>query len=410
LAHEADSIFIKVYGNYIYSSFKTDLTQSILFPLSLLFYKMNEKSTSHRLLSLDTLRGFDMFWIAGGEEIFAVLAKVTGWSWAIFMAHQFTHPDWNGFRAYDLIFPTFLFMAGVSTPFSLGSRLEKGVPPSELIRKVIQRGIILVILGIIYNNGIFHTEWHNMRYPSVLARIGLAGMFAQIIYLYTSKKARWIWFASLLIGYYAFMVWFPVPGCGAGMLTMDCNPASYIDRMLIPGRLHLKIHDPEGLVSTIPAIATGLMGIFAGELLRTSEEVVSKNNKVVYLMAAGIVSLLLCLVWDFYFPINKNLWTSSFVLCAGGFSTLLLALFYWIIDVMHYRKWTFFFVVIGMNSIVIYMIGSYINFGYTAEALFGGILDFFPKPVAAVGEVIAFIMVQWSFMYLLYRNKLFLKV
>ena len=371
---------------------------------------MKDSTPSQRLLSLDTLRGFDMFWISGGEDIFAVLAKVTGWSWAVFMAHQLTHPDWHGFAAYDLIFPTFLFMAGVSVPFSLGSRLEKGVPPSQLIRKVIQRGLLLVLLGIVYNNGIFHTDWSEMRYPSVLARIGLAGMFAQIIYLYTGKRARWIWFAGLLLGYYAFMMLYPVPGCGAGLLTMECNPASYFDRMLLPGRLHVKIHDPEGLVSTIPAIATALMGIFSGELLRTSEEKISQNNKVVYLMAAGIISLLICLVWDYFFPINKNLWTSSFVLCAGGFSVLLLALFYWVVDVLQYRRWTFFFVVIGMNSIVIYMIGSYIDFEYTAEALFGGVLGFFPDPVKAVGGVIAFIMVQWSFMYLLYRNKLFLKV
>ncbi len=389
--------------------FKLSYIFQILFPFTLI-YQMKESSSSQRLLSLDTLRGFDMFWISGGEEIFAVLAKVTGWSWAIFLAHQFTHPDWNGFRAYDLIFPTFLFMAGVSTPFSLGSRLEKGIPASDLVKKVIQRGIILVILGIIYNNGLFHTEWSRMRYPSVLARIGLAGMFAQIIYLYTGKRARWIWFAGLLIGYYLFMVFFPVPGCGAGLLTIECNPASYIDKMIIPGRLHQTIHDPEGLVSTIPAIATGLMGIFAGELLRTSEELISKNNKVVYLIFAGIVSLLLCLVWDYFFPINKNLWTSSFVLCAGGFSTLLLALFYWIVDVLNYRKWTLFFVVIGMNSIVIYMVGSFINFGFTAEALFGGILSYLPEPLEALGEVFAFIAVQWAFMYLLYRNKLFLKV
>lgn len=371
---------------------------------------MKESSTSQRLLSLDTLRGFDMFWISGGEDIFAVLAKVTGWSWAVLMAHQLTHPDWNGFRAYDLIFPTFLFMAGVSTPFSLGSRLEKGVPASALIRKVIQRGLILVLLGIIYNNGIFHTAWHEMRYPSVLGRIGLAGMFAQIIYLYSGKASRWVWFAGLLLGYWAFMMWFPVPGCEAGLMTMECNPASYFDRMILPGRLHLEIHDPEGLVSTIPAIATGLMGIFSGEILRTDASKLSQNKKVLYLIGGGVVSLILSQLWDMVFPINKNLWTSSFVLCAGGFSTLLLALFYWVIDVMNYRRWTLFFVVIGMNSIVIYMVGSYINFEYTAEALFGGALGFFPKPVQAVGGVLAFVMVQWSFMYLLYRNKLFLKV
>ncbi|SEJ53261.1 Predicted acyltransferase [Dyadobacter koreensis] len=371
---------------------------------------MKESSTSHRLLSLDTLRGFDMFWISGGEDVFAVLAKVTGWSWAVLIAHQLTHPEWNGFRAYDLIFPTFLFMAGVSTPFSLGSRLEKGVPASDLIRKVIQRGIVLVLLGIIYNNGIFHTEWHNMRYPSVLGRIGLAGMFAQIIYLYTGKTSRWVWFAGLLLGYWAFMMYFPVPGCEVGTMTMECNPTSYLDRLILPGRLHLKIHDPEGLISTIPAIATGLMGIFSGEILRTDAAKLSQNNKVLYLIAGGVVSLIISQLWNIVFPINKNLWTSSFVLCAGGCSILLLALFYWIIDVMNYRRWTFFFVVIGMNSIVIYMVGRYINFEYTAEALFGGGLEFFPEPVQAVGGVIAFIMVQWTFMYLLWRNKLFLKV
>ena len=371
---------------------------------------LTTSKSSNRLLSLDALRGFDMFWIAGGEEIFYTLAKVTGWSWAIIMAQQLTHPDWNGFRAYDLIFPTFLFMAGVSTPFSIGSRLEKGVDRTLLLRKVIQRGLILVFLGIIYNNGIFHTAWADMRYSSVLGRIGLAGMFAQIIYLYFDWKARWIWFAGILLGYYAFMMLYPVPGCGAGLLTMACNPASYFDQILIPGKLYLTIHDPEGLVSTIPAICTGLMGIFAGELLRTKEEIISKGNKVIYLIAAGITSLMLCLVWDYFFPINKNLWSSSFVLCAGGFSTLLLALFYWVIDVLNFRKWTFFFVVIGMNSIVIYMASDYINFGYTAEALFGGILSFLPEGAAKVGEVIAFIGVQWAFMYLLYKNKLFLKV
>ncbi len=368
------------------------------------------KTTSNRLLSLDTLRGFDMFWIAGGEEIFHTLAKVTGWSFAVFIAQQLTHPEWNGFKAYDLIFPTFIFMAGVSTPFSLGSRLEKGIPRTTLLRKAIQRGLILVLLGIIYNNGIFDRPWPEMRYMSVLARIGLAGMFAQIIFLYFDWKARWIWFAAILLGYYAFMMLYPVPGCGAGLLTMECNPASHFDKILIPGRLFKTIHDPEGLVSTIPAVATGLMGIFAGELLRTKDNILSKNNKVIYLIAAGVISLMICLVWDYFFPINKNLWTSSFVLCAGGFSILLLALFYWVIDVMNYRKWTFFFVVIGMNSIVIYMASDFINFGYTAEALFGGLLGFLPEGAAKVGEVFAFIAVEWTFMYILYKNKLFLKV
>lgn len=368
---------------------------------------MQPDSTSKRLLSLDTLRGFDMFWIAGGEEIFYVLAKVTSWGWAVFLAEQFRHVAWNGFRPYDLIFPLFLFMAGVSTPFSLGSRLEKGVPPSQLLGKVIQRGVILVLLGIVYNNGLFEKEWADIRYAGVLARIGLACMFAQIIYLFAGKTWQWVWFAGILIGYWLIMTLVPVPGCGAGLLTIECNPASYLDRMILPGRLYNEIHDPEGILSTIPAISTGLMGIFAGTVLRKKEQ---ESKKVMQLVVGGVVSISLALIWNTVFPINKNLWTSSFTLMAGGWSCLLLALFYTLIDVWNWRKWTFFFVVIGMNSIVIYMIGRFIDFEYTAHALFGGLISFFPEPAQAVLHVIAFLAVQWSFMYLLYRNKIFLKV
>lgn len=365
---------------------------------------------SVRLLSLDTLRGFDMFWISGGEDIAHLLAKTTGWAWAVTLAGQLTHPAWNGFHAYDLIFPLFLFLAGVSTPFSLGSRLAKGVPRSELVRKVVRRGLLLVALGILYNNGIFHTEWSHMRYGSVLGRIGLGGMFAQIIYLYFNSRAQIVWWVGILLGYWAFMMLVPVPGCKAGNMTMDCNPASYVDRLIMPGHLYKDIHDPEGLTSTIPAIATALLGIFAGNLLRTDISSITKSRKVLYLALAGVISLGIAYAWDLVFPINKNLWTSSFVLCAGGWSLLLLALFYGIVDVMNWRRWTFFFVVIGMNSIVIYLIGHFIDFEFTAEALFGGALSFFSEPVRIVGGAVAFVLVQWAFMYLLYRNKLFLRI
>lgn len=369
---------------------------------------MDSPKASSRLLSLDTLRGFDMFWISGGEDLIHVLAKVTGWSWAVSMGIQFTHVDWHGFVVYDLIFPLFLFLAGVSTPFSLGSRLEKGADRQELLRKVVSRGLILFFLGVIYNNGIFHTEWEKMRYGSVLGRIGLAGMFAQIIYIYFSQKAQWIWFVSLLIGYWLFMAFYPVPGCGAGLFTMECNPTSYWDTLLMPGHLYLEIHDPEGFVSTIPSIATALMGIFAGNILR--KKTTGKQQKALYLAAGGLVSLVLAVLWGTVFPVNKNLWTSSFVLMAGGWSLLLLSLFYFVVDVLEWRKWTFFFVVIGMNSIVIYMIGDFVNFGFTAEALFGGILSFFDEGTAAFGKIVAIIALKWAFLYVLYRNKWFLKV
>ena len=363
-----------------------------------------------RLQSLDTLRGFDMFWISGGDKLMHVLADVTGWGWSLVLAGQFTHVYWNGFHAYDLIFPLFLFLAGVSTPFSLGSRLEKGVNPNQLIRKVVQRGIILVLLGILYNNGLFKTEWATMRYPSVLGRIGLAGMFAQIIYLYSSRRTQYIWFGGLLIGYWLIIQFVPVPGCGAGLITPECNPATYLDKTLLPGRMYNTTYDPVGILSTLPAIATGLLGIFAGNLLRINEQMMPKSRKALWLAFSGLVCLLVALGWNLVFPINKILWSSSFVLLTGGFSLLLLALFYTIIDVLNWRSWTFFFIVIGMNSIVIYMIGKFIDFRYTANALFGGLLSFFSEPVQALGSVIATIAVLWGFMYALYKQKLFLKL
>lgn len=371
---------------------------------------VSQQSANARLQSLDTLRGFDMFWISGGDKFVHVLADVTGWGWAIVAADQLTHPYWHGFHAYDLIFPLFLFLAGVSTPFSLGSRLEKGMHPNQLLRKVIQRGLILVLLGIVYNNGIFKTEWEHIRYPSVLGRIGLAGMFAQLIYLYTPTKVQYGWFAALLIGYWLIIQLVPVPGCGAGLITPECNPASYLDRTVLPGRMYNEVYDPVGILSTLPAISTALLGIFAGNLLRRSEQTFPKPKKAMWLLIGGLIGIAGALGWNFIFPINKVLWSSSFVLLTGGLSLLLLSLFYTIIDILNWRRWTFFFVVIGMNSIVIYMIGKFIDFRFTANALFGGLLSFFPEPVQALGLVAATMAILWGFMYVLYKYKLFLRL
>jgi len=363
-----------------------------------------------RLQSLDTLRGFDMFWITGGEQLVAALVAATGWGWLRGMEEQLTHPAWHGFHAYDLIFPLFIFMAGVSTPFSFDSRLAKGLSRSRLARKAIQRGLILVLLGVIYNNGLFRTDYETTRFASVLGRIGLAGMFAQLIYLYSPKRLLYVWLAVILVGYWLFMAFYPVPGCGAGLFTMECNPASYFDTQFLPGRIYKKIHDPEGLMSTIPAIATGLLGIFAGQILRIKANDLSANRKVLTLAGIGLASIVLALLWNLFFPINKNLWTSSFVLLVGGLSFLLLSLFYYVIDVLDFRRWTFFFIVIGMNSIVIYMAHEFIDFEYTANALFGGLLGHFSEAARAVGSIVAYILVQWALMYVLYRNRWFLKV
>ncbi|GGC30923.1 DUF5009 domain-containing protein [Parapedobacter defluvii] len=363
-----------------------------------------------RLLSLDALRGFDMFWITGGDELIHIGAKIFGWGWLVVLSQQFHHPEWNGLSAYDCIFPLFIFMAGVSVPFSFGSRMEKGVPKHKLAKKAIQRGLILVLLGIVYNNGILVKSFSEMRYASVLGRIGLAGMFAQLLYLYNPSALKLlIQGAVLLLIYWAFLSWFPVPGCPLGTMTMECNPASYIDQLILPGKLYKGIHDPEGFASTIPAVMTGLLGILAGMRIR-NHQTQSGEKKVHYLMRYGAIALILGVVWSFFWPLNKNLWTGSFVLVVGGISFLLLALFYWVIDVKKLRRWTLFFVVIGTNSIVIYLLSHFVDIGYTANALFGGLLASLGPAAAELGEVLTYILVQWCLMYVLYKNKWFLKV
>ena len=365
--------------------------------------------TPQRLYSLDALRGFDMFWIMGAEEIVNIIAKATGNSFWAGFANQLTHPAWNGFHFYDLIFPLFLFMAGVATPYSVGRELEKGKSRKELLWRVIKRGLLLVLLGLIYNNGLKIQPVSQIRFGSVLGRIGLAYMFANIIYLYSKERAQIIWFCGLLIGYWLMLKFTSAPGFMRGDLTMEGNFASYIDRSVLPGRLYLGIHDPEGLTSAIPAIGTGLLGILTGQFLKNNSRI-SGAKKCLYMFITGIVFLGIAQLWNLDFPINKNLWTSSFVLNVGGYSLILLSIFYYIIDIKGYKKWAFFFRVIGMNSILIYLSGRFINWEYSTNAFFGWLGQLISNPWNDVVLAICFVLVKWAFLYFMYKKKVFLRV
>ena len=361
-----------------------------------------------RLYSLDALRGFDMFWIMGGEEIFHSLAEITKSPVMAAISEQLTHPEWHGFHFYDLIFPLFLFLAGVATPFSLGKELEKGKSREQILVRVIKRGLILVLLGVIYNNHLVLKPISEIRFGSVLGRIGLAYMFANIIYLYTTQRGQIIWFCSLLVGYWFLLLFNAAPGFERGDLTMEGNFVSYLDRLIMPGKLYLTIHDPEGLISTIPAIGTGLLGIYAGNLLKNSP--LTPQQKSLRLLMLGVAFIVLGQIWNLVFPINKNLWTSSFVLHVGGLSLLLLALFFYVIDVRGIKRWAFFFSVIGMNSILIYMSDQFIRWRYTTEAFFKWFIDLVGEPYNVLVFVLCLILIKWLFLYVLYKKNIFLRV
>src|SRR3954452_15532738 len=363
---------------------------------------------TERLISLDALRGFDMFWIIGGVPILQAAADLTRWNWLVQFRAEMNHTFWDGFKLYDLIFPLFLFIAGVAMPFSFEKRLERGDSKVSLYQHVIIRGLVLVLFGMIFN-GLLKFDWPHTRLPSVLGRIGLAYLFAGLIVLSAGVRGQIAWTVGLLGAYWAAMKCVPVPGFGPGDLAAGHNLADYIDSQLIPGVLlhNNPSRDPEGILSTVPAISTALLGALTGQLLKNKR--FGGYGKTLAMIVAAIGCLGLALLWNRDFPINKNLWSSSFVLHCAGCSLLLLSLFYLVIDVWRFRAWTLPLVVIGSNSILIYMAPKFIDFGYAASFLFGGALKH-TNAYQPLLLAIAIVTVKWLMLYLLYRKRIFLRV
>ena len=395
------------------------------------------KTKPARLLSLDALRGFDMFWIVSGEGIFhglanAILTKyslyrnpadwqiattgdLTFWErMVIDISNQLHHSPWNGFTFYDIIFPLFIFIAGISMPFSFGKQLEQAgvntaIAKKNIYRSLIKRAVILIFLGMVVN-GLFKWQgYENTRMASVLGRIALSCFFAAVIFLNCKLRTQILWFVALLLCYWAAMVLIPVPGFGAGILTPEGNLGAYIDRILLPGKLHRIVYDPEGILSTIPAIGSALLGVFTGQFLRNPK--FTPVQQTLLLLAGGLVLLLLGSLWGIFFPINKNMWTSSFVLYAGGWSAILFSIFYCIIDVAGVKKWSMPLVWVGCNSILIYMAAhGLVNFESTSAFLFGGLYNKTPEVWHDALMWIGVALVQFSVLFFLYKKKWFFKI
>jgi len=361
-------------------------------------------ATSQRITSLDALRGFAMFWIIGGGDLFKSFAKVRTTPVTEMLARQMDHAGWQGFQFLDLIFPLFLFLVGVLVPFTIGRRVEQGADRRTLYLHVAKRTLILVLLGLV-DYGLLRFDWPQMRWSTVLGRIGICYFFASLLVMHTGWRAQAATGTSILLCFWAALLFVPVPGHGPGVLTPEGCLTTYVDQLLIPGKLGLGLYDRQGILSTFPALSTTLLGVLTGHWLRTRH---SPRRKTMGLLAAGVASLILGHLWGKFFFLSRNIWTSSFVLYAGGWSLLLLALFYWIIDVKGYRKWAFFLIVIGMNSITIWVGQRCIDFSYTAGFVFNGILQYAGvlKPILAALSVL---LLKWLFLYFLHRHKIYLK-
>ena len=422
-------------------------------------------SSQQRLMSVDALRGFDMFWIIGADSLVAALHRMARTRPTEFLGDQLEHADWAGFHFYDLIFPLFVFIVGVSLVFSLTKAVERA-GRGEALKRLFTRSLLLFLVALFYSGG-FTKPWPDLRLLGVLNRIALAYFCAGLLFCFLRPRALVAVCLGLLVGYWALMRCVPIrdiqltrphiaelaakagdevtvkfyqdpkspnpstlqdrgPWQAAeklfyattnrvtGRFEEGLNLANHLDFQYLPGKKWDTFFDPEGYLSTLPAVATCLLGVFAGLLLRHGG--VTDGQKVVWLLGAGAVTAAMGWCWNLEFPVVKKIWTSSFVLVAGGYSAMLLGLFYWVVDVLQAQTWCQPFVWMGMNSITIYLTKNFLGgFGALALRFVGGdiktFLDTHIAPglgdlaVSTVGLLLAFWLVHF-----LYRRKIFLRL
>ncbi|MES2692722.1 MAG: DUF5009 domain-containing protein [Verrucomicrobiota bacterium] len=397
---------------------------------------------SARLVSLDALRGFDLFWILGGDAVLQLLGGVIPVQPFSFLAQQFNHKGWAGFAFYDLIFPLFVFMVGVSSVFSL-TRLIEQQGRAVAIRRVLVRFALLYALGLFYSGG-FSTAWPDIRLLGVLPRLALAYLGGGLLFCFFKPRALAGIFVALLVGYWALLSFAPIRDFKlekssiaarlgtdkptpaqirtayeattervTGRFEPGLNLANHFDFEHLPGRKYDVYWDPEGIVSTIPAVATCLLGILAGVLLRRTD--LRDPQKLAWLALGGVAALALGWLWHLQFPVVKKIWTSSFVLVAGGWSLLLLAGFYYIVDMRRWRGWCQPFVWVGMNAITLYLISGIVGYRRLAQRIAGGdVKTWFDTTVGArTGDLIIAIVglvLMLALARFLYRRQIFLRV
>ncbi|WP_288130611.1 transmembrane glucosamine N-acetyltransferase NagX [Microbulbifer sp.] len=362
-------------------------------------------SKKQRLASVDALRGFDMFWIIGGEALFLPLFALTGWSVFHFGHGQMQHTQWHGFSFYDLIFPLFIFLSGVT--LGLANKSLRGLPVSDrapVYRKAVKRLFLLILLGVVYNHGWgsgIPADLGEVRYASVLARIGFAWFFAAMIVWHCTLRTQSVIAVTILLGYWLLQTLF-------GNLTPEGSVNAWVDQHFLPGITYQnRAYDPEGVLSTIPAIANALGGVFAGRWLAHH----SGDHKAILkgLFMAATVSLLAGFLWHWVYPVNKELWTSSFVLITCGCCLLLLGIFYLVVDVWHWKRFTYIFSVIGCNAILVYLGTSLVNWQYSSKSLFGGIAAVLPQQAAGTFLIACgVILLQWLVLRFLYKRGIFI--
>ncbi|WP_462154770.1 transmembrane glucosamine N-acetyltransferase NagX [Pseudoalteromonas piscicida] len=377
---------------------------------------MTTNNKPKRLASLDALRGMDMFWILGGQSIFAALFVLTGWQgWKAFEAHTL-HSPWHGFTFYDLIFPLFIFLSGVA--MGLSPKRIDHLPFNErkpFYLKALKRLLLLCAFGVLYNHGWgtgIPMDPDGIRYASVLGRIAFAWFFCALLVWHTSLRTLAYVGLGILLFYWLLLCFIPVPGGQAGDLSANGVGSwnAFIDTYFLPGISYQnRPVDPEGVLSSLPAIVNAIAGVFAGRAIANAQTQ-GEWKTVGILAGSGVLVLALGWLWDMQFPVNKELWTSSFVLVTVGWSAILLAVFYAIVDVLSFQRWAYPFVIIGANSIIIYLASSLVNWTFISKSVFGGVIASVPIAWQPLIAVFALLAVQLLVLHWMYKRRIFVSV
>jgi predicted acyltransferase len=359
---------------------------------------------AERLVSLDALRGFDMFWITGGTAILMGLGKVIHRLFFDKFLEQFDHVPWRGLHFYDLIWPLFMFIMGAAIPLSMAKRRAKGESDRTLLLHAVRRAIVMFCLGTITQGNLLLFDW-NRFHPCYSVLHGLAAGYLIATIVAVKVKAKWHGpiIAAFLLAYWAMVMLIPVPGVGAGVLTPKGNLPTYVDQLILG---HLHYGENTWFLSYLGFGASVLLGVLAGQVLMSDR---SPRSKLSRLLILGASSLVGGLVWSLWFPVIKLMWTSSYVLISGGLSFMVLALFFWIIDVLGYKKWAFGFVVIGMNSIAVYLATEVFDFRDVGNIFVGHLLPRVGRLDSLLEATAAFAVV-WLILYWMYRKKEFIRI
>ena len=365
-------------------------------------------AAGERLMSLDALRGFDMFWIIGGYEIVRGLGKGLHSEWLNrYIMPQIEHTPWAGFTAWDLIMPLFLFVVGAAMPFSFARRLERSESKGRIYVHVLYRVVILWVLGMIAQGHLLEYELPKFHlYSNTLQTIAAGYLISSILLLNLRLRWQYVVTAALLLLYWGLLMLVPVPGQGADHLGQQDNLAIYLDRLIL-GPFQDGTNPPyTWILSSMAFGAMVMMGAFAGQLLRSD---LGKARKVLILLGAGVACVVVGWGWGYIFPIIKHLFTSSMVLFAGGWSLLLLGLFYLVIDVLRLRRWSLFFVVIGMNAIAVYMATHVFDFRVLGDIFVRGLSKWTGDWHDFIRAVAGF-AILWLILFYMYRKRTFIKI